>query len=170
MADLHLPRLSGSVPYVDERGRATPALQGDWQSAMEALERANAGLGSSVEDIVEAALAAAAAQSTADGKQPASAVLTYLATSVAATAAGVKSLLGLSQVDNVSDLNKPVSTAQQAALDDKADLAGAAFTGLVELTGGVELGAYTVSADAAVVGYITVKDNAGIDRKLAVIA
>lgn len=42
-----------------------------------------------------------------------------------------KSDVGLSNVDNTSDLNKPVSTAQQAALDLKADLAGAAFTGVV---------------------------------------
>ena len=38
------------------------------------------------------------------------------------TPAQVKTNLGLNNVDNTSDLNKPVSTAQQAALDLKADI------------------------------------------------
>lgn len=37
--------------------------------------------------------------------------------------------VGLPNVDNTSDVNKPVSTAQQAALDLKADIAGQDFTG-----------------------------------------
>lgn len=37
--------------------------------------------------------------------------------------------LGLGNVDNTSDANKPVSTAQQAALDLKAPLASPTFTG-----------------------------------------
>src|SRR5689334_11453658 len=41
----------------------------------------------------------------------------------------VKGDVGLGNVDNVSDANKPVSTAQQAALDAKAPLASPAFTG-----------------------------------------
>lgn len=46
-------------------------------------------------------------------------------TSVAGRSGAVvlaKSDVGLSNVDNTSDLNKPVSTATQSALDDKADL------------------------------------------------
>jgi hypothetical protein len=35
-----------------------------------------------------------------------------------------KSTIGLSEVDNTSDMNKPVSTAQRAALDLKADKSG----------------------------------------------
>ena len=42
-----------------------------------------------------------------------------------------KSDVGLSEVDNTSDANKPVSIAQQAALDLKANLAAADFTGTV---------------------------------------
>lgn len=38
--------------------------------------------------------------------------------------ATTKTQVGLSNVDNTSDVNKPVSTAQQAALDLKAELAG----------------------------------------------
>jgi hypothetical protein len=46
------------------------------------------------------------------------------------TVAGVtKSMVGLGNVDNTSDANKPVSTATQTALDLKANLAGATFTG-----------------------------------------
>lgn len=41
-----------------------------------------------------------------------------------------KSQVGLGNVDNTSDVNKPVSTAQQTALDLKANLTGAAFTGI----------------------------------------
>jgi hypothetical protein len=50
-----------------------------------------------------------------------------------AVAALTKSSVGLANVDNTSDLNKPVSTATQTALDAKASLAGATFTGSVEI-------------------------------------
>jgi hypothetical protein len=40
-----------------------------------------------------------------------------------------KSDVGLNSVDNTSDENKPVSTAQQAALDLKANLSGPTFSG-----------------------------------------
>lgn len=43
----------------------------------------------------------------------------------------VKGDVGLGNVDNTSDANKPVSTAQQAALDLKANLASPTFTGTV---------------------------------------
>lgn len=46
-----------------------------------------------------------------------------------AWAALAKSDVGLGNVDNTSDANKPVSTAQKAALDLKAPLASPAFTG-----------------------------------------
>jgi hypothetical protein len=48
---------------------------------------------------------------------------------VYALKAWTKSDVGLGNVDNTSDLNKPVSTATQTALDLKANLAGATFTG-----------------------------------------
>lgn len=41
----------------------------------------------------------------------------------------VKGDVGLGNVDNTSDANKPVSTAQQTALNLKANLAGPTFTG-----------------------------------------
>ena len=42
-----------------------------------------------------------------------------------------KADVGLGNVDNTSDVNKPVSTAQQTALDLKANLASPTFTGTV---------------------------------------
>ncbi|CAB4211847.1 Fibronectin type III [uncultured Caudovirales phage] len=42
-----------------------------------------------------------------------------------------KTQVGLANVDNTSDANKPVSTAQQSALDLKAPLANPTFTGTV---------------------------------------
>lgn len=43
----------------------------------------------------------------------------------------VKADVGLGNVDNTSDIDKPVSTAQQTALNLKADLASPTFTGTV---------------------------------------
>lgn len=48
----------------------------------------------------------------------------------AATVAGAKTNLDLNNVDNTSDLNKPVSKATQTALDAKAPLASPGFTGI----------------------------------------
>ena len=42
-----------------------------------------------------------------------------------------KAMVGLANVDNTSDLNKPISTATQTALDLKAPLASPTFTGTV---------------------------------------
>ena len=48
------------------------------------------------------------------------------------TVSGItKSMIGLSNVDNTSDTNKPISIATQAALDLKAPLASPIFTGIV---------------------------------------
>jgi hypothetical protein len=48
------------------------------------------------------------------------------------TVSGItKSMIGLSNVDNTSDINKPISTASQTALDLKAPINNPAFTGTV---------------------------------------
>ena len=48
------------------------------------------------------------------------------------TVSGItKAMIGLSNVDNTSDVNKPVSSATQTALDTKAPLASPTFTGTV---------------------------------------
>ncbi len=56
----------------------------------------------------------------------------YVGAITATTYNGVtKASVGLANVDNTSDVNKPVSTAQQSALDLKAPLASPTFTGTV---------------------------------------
>lgn len=47
----------------------------------------------------------------------------------------VKGDVGLGNVDNTSDVNKPVSTAQQTALDLKAPIASPSFTGTAKTEG-----------------------------------
>jgi hypothetical protein len=49
----------------------------------------------------------------------------------ATTVPGAKTSLGLGNVDNTTDLLKPISTATQTALDLKAPIASPAFTGIV---------------------------------------
>jgi len=51
-----------------------------------------------------------------------------------------KTMTGLGNVDNTSDANKPVSTAQQTALDLKAPVAAPAFTGNGTITGSFAAG------------------------------
>lgn len=52
------------------------------------------------------------------------------------TVAGItKSMVGLGNVDNTADTAKPVSTAQQTALNLKANLAGATFTADLVING-----------------------------------
>jgi hypothetical protein len=52
------------------------------------------------------------------------------------TVSGItKSMVGLSNVDNTADTDKPVSTAQQTALDAKLNLAGGTMTGKITLDG-----------------------------------
>lgn len=57
-----------------------------------------------------------------------------------------KAMVGLGSVDNTSDAAKPVSTAQQTALDLKAPLASPAFTGDATISGRLALGATAVTA------------------------
>ena len=75
---------------------------------------------------------------------------TYADTAVSTAVSGLtKSSVGLGNVDNTSDANKPVSTATQTALDLKAPLANPTFTGTVTLpTGTVTSG---MIADGAIV-------------------
>ena len=42
-------------------------------------------------------------------------------------------MVGLGNVDNTSDSNKPVSTAQQSAIDLKSNIASPTFTGIVSM-------------------------------------
>lgn len=79
------------------------------------------------------------------------------------TVSGVtKTHVGLANVDNTADADKPVSTATQTALDAKASLAGATFTGNVEVDGNLVVdGDFTVNGTnfAASATTITIEDN-----------
>lgn len=72
-----------------------------------------------------------------------------------ASAAAQRATLGIGNVDNTSDANKPVSIAQQSALNLKANLASPSFTGnpLVP-TQAYELGAADSSVKAASTAYV----------------
>jgi hypothetical protein len=69
------------------------------------------------------------------------------------TVSGVtKTHVGLDEVDNTSDADKPVSTATQTALDLKANLANPTFTGTVTSTGALVVeGNLTVSGTTTTV-------------------
>jgi hypothetical protein len=79
------------------------------------------------------------------------------------TVSGVtKTHVGLANVDNTADADKPVSTATQTALDAKASLAGATFTGNVEVDGNLVVdGDFTVNGTnfSASATSITIEDN-----------
>ena len=65
------------------------------------------------------------------------------------TVSGVtKAHVGLGNVDNTSDANKPISTATQNALDLKANLAGATFTGAVTIEGNLNVTGTTTTINA----------------------
>jgi hypothetical protein len=85
------------------------------------------------------------------------------------TVSGItKAMVGLGSVDNTSDANKPVSTAQATAIALKASLAGATFTGAVALTGGASLLATTAALTngaGASLGTITNAPTAGNPTK-----
>lgn len=70
-------------------------------------------------------------------------------------------MVGLGDVDNTADADKPVSTATQTALDAKADLAGATFTGDVEVPDMVVTGNLIVQGSTTTISAsdLSVKDN-----------
>ncbi len=78
-----------------------------------------------------------------------------------------KSMVGLSNVDNTADLDKPVSTDTQAALDLKADLNSPTFTGTVSgvTKSMVGLGSVDNTADAD--KPISTATQTALDAKLA---
>lgn len=57
-----------------------------------------------------------------------------------------RSMVGLGNVDNTSDANKPVSSATQTALNLKANLSGASFSGSISAPSGSSFGALTITS------------------------
>ena len=86
---------------------------------------------------------------------------------VGGTTIGItKSMVGLGNVDNTSDVNKPVSTTQQSALDLKAALASPTFTGTVS-TPSVSITNTSTSTSTAT-GALQVTGGSGIGGNLYV--
>ena len=119
------------------------------------LVKSDVGLGS-VDNTADASKPVSTAQQTAlDLKANLSGptftgTVTIPTLAVTTTATGItKSMVGLGNVDNTADTAKPVSTAQQTALDLKANLSGATFTGAVSGT------SLTLSGDLTVNGTTT---------------
>jgi hypothetical protein len=78
------------------------------------------------------------------------------------TVSGIdKTMVGLGNVDNTTDANKPVSTATQAALDLKANLASPSFSGTAEAADLVITGNLTVQGATTTVyaSDLSVRDN-----------
>lgn len=78
-----------------------------------------------------------------------------------------KTAVGLSNVDNVADANKPISTAQQNALNLKLDISVGAST-YFPLSGGAVTGNMTISGTLGVTGTLSAVNNATVGGTLGV--
>lgn len=87
---------------------------------------------STAQGAADAAVQAFSIQRSNHTGTQAAATITGLA---AVATSGLKADVGLSNVDNTSDLSKPISTAQAAVNSAKADKAGDTFTGPVVIKG-----------------------------------
>lgn len=65
-----------------------------------------------------------------------------------------KGQVGLGNVDNTSDANKPVSTATQTALNLKANLASPTFTGTVTLPAGQVINGVTLTTSGGTTNFL----------------
>ena len=120
-----------------------------------ALTATQVGLGS-VNNTTDAAKPVSTAQAAADTVVAANAIaaLSGHTTNVANPHAVTAAQVGLGSVDNTSDAGKPVSTAQQAALNLKASLASPTFTGAVTLPGGQVVNGVTLTAAGSAANFL----------------
>jgi hypothetical protein len=83
--------------------------------------------------------------------------ITVQTTSQAIAGLTTKTTLGLSNVNNTSDANKPISTATQTALNGKLATTGGTLTGKLTISsGGLDVtGAATISSTLKVTGNIS---------------
>ena len=84
------------------------------------------------------------------------------ATSVAGL---TKTTVGLANVDNTSDANKPISIATQAVLDLKAPIGGPAFTGSVSFTGATSVTGLTKTT----VGLANVDNTSDANKPISIV-
>lgn len=78
-----------------------------------------------------------------------------------------KAQVGLGNVDNTSDINKPISTATQDALDLKLDIADLDLTSKADISGDTFTGPITVST-GAFSPFINLDANAGVEKTIVV--
>jgi hypothetical protein len=72
------------------------------------------------------------------------------------TVAGISAtMVGLGSVDNTADTAKPVSIAQQNALDLKANVASPTFTGTVTIPAGASISGFATLADPTFTGNVS---------------
>jgi hypothetical protein len=86
-------------------------------------------------------------------------------TAIGAGTASTKADVGLGNVDNTSDLAKPVSTATQAALNAKAPLASPTFTGTVSGVTKAMVGLGSVDNTADTAKPVSTAQQAALDLK-----
>ena len=76
--------------------------------------------------------------------------------SISGTVSGItKAMVGLTNVDNTTDANKPVSTATQTALDLKANLASPTFSGTITIPSGVSILSNSVTVTSAQLAFVS---------------
>lgn len=80
----------------------------------------------------------------------------------------VKGDVGLGSVDNTADTAKPVSTAQQTALDLKANIASPTFTGTVTIPAGASISGFAPTASPTFTGTVTASNDLTVSGNLTV--
>uniref|UniRef100_A0A6C0H4M0 Tail fiber protein n=1 Tax=viral metagenome TaxID=1070528 RepID=A0A6C0H4M0_9ZZZZ len=76
--------------------------------------------------------------------------------SISGTVNGItKAMVGLTNVDNTTDANKPVSTATQTALDLKANLASPIFSGTITIPSGVSILSNSVAVTSEQLAFVS---------------
>jgi hypothetical protein len=118
-----------------------PSANPTFTGTVSGVTKAMVGLGD-VDNTADSAKPVSTATQTALDAKAALAGPTFTGTvtvptlAVTTTATGItKTMVGLANVDNTTDANKPVSTATQTALDAKLALSGGTLTGALTLSG-----------------------------------
>jgi hypothetical protein len=102
-----------------------------------------AGVGSNIKDQIDSKLSTSTASST---------YAPIASPTFTGNVSGItKGMVGLSNVDNTTDANKPVSTATQTALDLKANITDQTFSGIVVLPSTTSIGNVTSTE----IGYVS---------------
>ena len=136
-------------------GNASSSASSASSSASSASDSASTASTQATNASNSASAASASASSAAGSADEAAATLASKANLASPTFTGTvggitASMVGLGNTDNTSDVNKPVSTAQQTSLNLKAPLASPSFTGTVSGVSAsmVGLGDVTNTSDA----------------------